>query len=213
MKIAVLTAMDSEYRQFVSLQQDNDLKDKTIVVKKCGIGKVNAGVNAIDLIRTQSPNLVISTGVAGGCSEDIEIMDVVVACSVCYHDVWCGQPNVLGQIQGEPSEFFAPEEIIDKIKNQQLKNVKFGKTVSGDWFVDSVEKMRKIKTNFPDATAVDMESAAIAQVCNQMNVPFISLRIISDIPLRENNHKQYKDFWANIADNSFNTAKEIIKLV
>ncbi len=209
MKIGILTAMESEYKQFVSLQSEG-LKDRNIVVRKCGIGKVNAAVTTFDFIKQENPDIIFSTGVAGGCGEDIEIMDVVFAESVSYHDVWCGKPNAKGQIQGLPEEFFAPKEIVSSIKQLNIPNVKFGKTVSGDWFVDTVEKMREIKNNFPDALAVDMESAAIAQVCHIMQIPFISLRIISDIPLKENNHQQYKDFWKNIAENSFETAKQII---
>ncbi len=209
MKIGILTAMESEYKQFVSLQNEG-LKDRNIVVRKCGIGKVNAAVTTFDFIKQENPDIIFSTGVAGGCGEDIEVMDIVFAERVSYHDVWCGKPNVKGQIQGLPEEFFAPKEIVSSVKQLNIPNVKFGKTVSGDLFVDTVEKMREIKHNFPDAMAVDMESAAIAQVCHIMQIPFISLRIISDIPLKENNHQQYKDFWKNIAENSFETAKQII---
>ncbi|MBO6118355.1 MAG: 5'-methylthioadenosine/S-adenosylhomocysteine nucleosidase [Bacteroidales bacterium] len=210
MKIGLITAMESEYKRFIPLQKESSLKDKTIVLHQCGIGKVNAAMNAFDFIVKQHPDIVISTGVAGGCSDELNITDTVFAQSVCYHDVWCGQPNALGQIQGMPDKYCAPKEVLNKIKAENFPNVHFGLTVSGDWFVDSADKMREIKKSFPDAMAVDMESAAIAQVCYTMNVPFVSLRVISDIPLKENNYQQYKDFWNVIADNSFDTAKKVI---
>ncbi|MBR1627549.1 MAG: 5'-methylthioadenosine/S-adenosylhomocysteine nucleosidase [Bacteroidales bacterium] len=213
MNILVLTAMDSEYDHFASMIDGKEIKDKNIILAKCGIGKVNAAVETFDLIQKTNPDIVVSSGVAGGCGDNIEIMDTVCAESICYHDVWCGTPNKPGQIQGMPEQYPAPKRTIDKIKALNLKNVKFGLTVSGDWFVDRSEKMQEIKTNFPNALAVDMESAAIAHVCYKMNVPFISLRIISDLPMKGNNHQQYKDFWKNVADNSFDTAKRIISSI
>ena len=71
--------------------------------------------------------------------------------------------------------------------------------------------MSSIIANFPDAMAVDMESAAIAHVCHQYDVPFISFRIISDIPLKDNKAQQYFDFWEKISDNSFNVTKSFLE--
>ena len=210
MRTGIITAMDSEYGEFVSLIPEAKKRGKDIVLHKCGIGKVNAAAETFDFIQTYRPDIIISTGVAGGCSDLLEIADVVCAEKVVYHDVWCGRPNALGQIQGMPEYFVGDREAIDKIKHVGLEDVKFGTTLTGDWFVDTVEKMREIKNNFPDATAVDMESAAIAQVCYKMSVPFVSLRVISDIPLKGNNHVQYENFWIFLTDKSFSVAKKII---
>ena len=75
--------------------------------------------------------------------------------------------------------------------------------VSGDWFVDSREKMREIMQHFPEAKAVDMESCSIAQVCYTFGVPFVSFRIISDVPLKDHKAEMYFDFWDRLADGSF----------
>ena len=85
-----------------------------------------------------------------------------------------------------------------------------GLIVTGDWFVDTVEKMRSIIGNFPDAMAVDMESAAIAHTCKLQDTPFISFRIISDIPLKEGNTEQYYNFWETMANKSFNATKALL---
>ena len=71
--------------------------------------------------------------------------------------------------------------------------------------------MRSIISLFPEAKAVDMESAAIAQTCYKYGVPFISFRIISDIPLRDTNASQYHNFWDTIADNSFQVTKAFVE--
>jgi adenosylhomocysteine nucleosidase len=213
MKIGVIVAMDKEYEMFSSIQKEEIKDGKFILLEKSGIGKVNAAVKTLDFIRKNLPDIIISTGVAGGADNCLEIMDVVVADKVCYHDVWCGEPNKLGQIQGLPECFCAPNAMIEKIKKLNKKNIRFGMTVSGDWFVDKTEKMREIKNNFPETLCVDMESAAIAQVCHIENVPFLSLRVISDIPFKGNNTLQYENFWTDMADKSFISAKEIINCI
>ena len=92
------------------------------------------------------------------------------------------------------------------MEHQSLK-FHTGLIVTGDWFVDTQEKMRDIIGHFPDAKAVDMESCAIAQTCYINKVPFISFRLISDIPLRDNKASQYHDFWDNVAENSFQVTR------
>ena len=86
-----------------------------------------------------------------------------------------------------------------------------GLIVTGDWFVDTKEKMSEIIGHFPEAKAVDMESAAIAQACYIYKVPFISFRVISDIPLRDTDASQYHDFWNTIAQNSFQVTRTFIE--
>ena len=177
-----------------------------------GIGKVNAAVGVSEMIRRYSPDLVVSTGCAGGGRTDMEVMDVVVSTELTYHDVYCGEAigkTVYGQVQGMPARYKSPIDLVEKAKSVSPR-VHAGLIVTGDWFVDSREKMREIVGHFPEAAAVDMESAAIAQTCHIYNIPFISFRVISDIPLKDNNASQYHDFWNTIADNSFETTKEFL---
>ena len=68
--------------------------------------------------------------------------------------------------------------------------------VTGDWFVDTVEKAEAIRSKFGDATVIDMESAAIAQACYKHGKGFASIRMVSDTPLAGNNREQYDNFWA-----------------
>ena len=71
--------------------------------------------------------------------------------------------------------------------------------------------MRGILGHFPGATAVDMESCSIAQTCHVYGVPFISFRIISDVPLKDTKAQQYYDFWATMADGSFGVTKAFLE--
>jgi adenosylhomocysteine nucleosidase len=70
--------------------------------------------------------------------------------------------------------------------------------------------MDKIRAKYPDVHAVDMETAAIAHVCCKFNVPFLSLRVVSDTPGVDAHTEQYQDFWDKLADRSFETIKQIL---
>ena len=90
-------------------------------------------------------------------------------------------------------------------------NVHPGLIVTGDWFVDTKEKMRSIIDLFPEVKAVDMESCAIAQTCYINKVPFISFRVVSDMPLYDTDASQYHDFWATVAEHSFQVTKTFVE--
>jgi len=207
MKIGVIVAMDKELRQLQHLFSSED-----IIIQKSGIGKVNAAIQTVEMIRKHKPDVIISSGCAGGNGDDINIQDVVVSSQLTYHDVYCGtaidDSTQYGQVQGLPARYEADPELLEKAVKTGAKP---GLIVTGDWFVDSKEKMREIVAHFPDAKAVDMESAAIAQACYIYKVPFISFRVISDIPLRDTDASQYHDFWNTIAENSFQVTKTFIE--
>ena len=217
MKIGIIVAMDKELRQLQQLFEGDRVR-----VEKCGIGKVNAALGAQRMINEFHPDVIISSGCAGGNGDDIQVQDVVVSTEVCYHDVYCGtaidNTTQYGQVQGMPVRFKADEGLLAKAVavaqhpslTTQLK-VHPGLIVTGDWFVDTKEKMRSIIEKFPEAKAVDMESAAIAQTCYINRVPFISFRVISDMPLYDTDASQYHNFWDTVADHSFQITKAFVE--
>ena len=227
MIIGIIVAMDKEFVRLKALLDNQkterhnniefalgDIAGKTVVLQKCGIGKVNSAICAVELINNFSPNLVVSTGVAGGIDVEMNVTDVVVGTSYCYHDVYCGNECSYGQVQGMPLLFDTPDDIVKKaVALSGNIRVWSGQIVSGDWFVDNREKMKTIKANFPDAKVVDMESCSIAQTCYVYGVPFVSFRIISDIPLKDNNASHYIDFWTRLADSSFDITRRFIECI
>lgn len=212
MKIGIIVAMDKELQQLQHLFDNGNVR-----VEKCGIGKVNAALGAQRMINEFRPDVLISSGCAGGNGDDINVQDVVVSTELTYHDVYCGtaidNSTVYGQVQGLPARYPADPYLLEKARQIAPTSLKIhpGLIVTGDWFVDSKEKMRTIIAHFPEAKAVDMESCAIAQTCYLNQIPFLSFRIISDIPLRDTNASQYHDFWTQIADNSFQVTKTFIE--
>ena len=205
--IAIITAMDSEFNAILSLYDfklnnanimEASAHNKTIYLIKSGIGKVNAALCANFAIQNGA-DMVLNTGLAGGISDDLNQGDVVLADKVCYHDVWCGEPNLKGQVQDMPLFYKIGEDLLLKLQNVAKDNgYKIGLAVTGDQFLTDVNRLMQIKKDFPEAVAVDMESAAIAQTCYVNNKPFLSLRIISDVVGKTNQVEQYNAFWQNM---------------
>ena len=213
MKVGIIVAMDKELRQLKQLFDGID-----VMVQKCGIGKVNAALGAQRMINEFHPDVIISSGCAGGNGEEINVQDVVVSSELAYHDVYCGSAidnsTKYGQVQGMPASFEPEPWLLQKALNLNCGvKVHAGLIVTGDWFVDSREKMREIVGHFPNAKAVDMESCAIAQTCYINKVPFISFRVISDIPLRDTDASQYHDFWNTMAEHSFAVTKSFVESI
>ena len=221
MTIGVIVAMDKELAQLRTLLDTStverknghdfiigEIGNKRVVLQKCGIGKVNSTIGAVEMIDNYKPQLVVSSGCAGGADTSLSVGDVVVSTECCYHDAYCGSEQEYGQIMGMPARFASPDEVVNVAKGIDCGVcVRPGLIVSGEWFVDSRDKMREILSHFPNATAVDMESCSIAQTCHVYGVPFVSFRIISDVPLKDDKAQQYFDFWARLADGSFNVTK------
>jgi adenosylhomocysteine nucleosidase len=211
MKIGIIVAMDKELHQLQELFPTDNVR-----VEKCGIGKVNAALGAQRMINEFHPDCIISSGCAGGNGNDISIQDVVVSAELCYHDVYCGRAiddtTVYGQVQGLPVRYQADPNLLSKASPLDCGvKVHPGLIVTGDWFVDSKDKMREIIGHFPDAKAVDMESCAIAQTCYINKVPFISFRVFSDMPLHDTDAWQYHNFWDTIAEHSFQVTKTFVE--
>lgn len=223
MKIALIVAMDKEFRQLCGLLHDPTVKkiglmdafcgqiaNHDVLLCQSGIGKVNAAIATVEVIREFHPELIVSTGVAGGASTNLRVMDVVMSTETCFHDVYCGEECQKGQILGMPQRFESFNPQLEPADDCDSRIVK-GLIVTGDWFVDSRLKMQSILDDFPEAMAVDMESAAIAQVCHLYGVKFLSFRIISDVPLSDHKAAQYFDFWDRLAEGSFEVTRSLLE--
>ena len=231
-RIAIIVAMQSEFNLVSNILEHaepreiegakalvGELFGKQIVLLKSGIGKVNAAMQVTSLIAEMHPDYIINSGVAGGIGEGMHQGDIVVGTETCYHDVWCGEGE-WGQVQGFPLKFQASLELVNNMKslNSQLSTFNsqliFGLICTGDQFISDLATLQGIKRNFPDGKAVDMESAAIAQVCYAKQVPFMSLRIVSDTPgMEPDNTTQYLDFFAEAPKKTFAVLRQLIEKI
>lgn len=211
MKIGVIIAMSKEFEIISGLlggKPSGTLNGNEIVLSRSGIGKVNAAIKAVEMVSVHRPDCLISTGCAGGADVSIQVMDVVASSQVAYYDVWCGEGNEYGQVQGLPSRFDADAGLLKLACDAGAKP---GLIASGDRFCTKDEEIEQIRNRFPDVKAVDMESCSIAQVCHLDNVPFLSLRVISDSVGGHDRVLQYEDFWGSVTGKSVETVQRFLE--
>lgn len=156
-----------------------------VVLVQSGIGKVNAAVSTTLLCQLFHPTSVINTGSAGGFQSHQNVGDLVISSEVHHHDV---DVTVFGYAPGQvpsmPATFKAEQVLID-IAHHCLTELDItahhGPVASGDKFMTKDEHISEARATFPNTHAVEMEAAAIAQVCHRFNIPFVVVRALSDI--------------------------------
>lgn len=206
-KTGIICAMESE----LELLRDAGFGDNVRFVLS-GMGKVNAALCAEGLIRDFSADAVISTGVAGSFADGIREGDMIVASSTAYHDMWCGHGCLMGQLQGFPQRFDCDRELVaDALR--YAPQAREGLIITGDQFYLHEAEDRRQRELYPDALAVDMESAAIAQVCHIRKVPFLSVRIISDTHNDGHQNENYRNFWERDSREAFGPLADMLLML
>lgn len=189
------------------------LDDIPVLVTKCGIGKVNAALTTTYLI-SEGASKIIFTGVAGGVHPELKVGDIVISTDLLQHDV-----EVLalgyqqGEIPGEPLTWEANttlrELAVQAATDLEGMNILEGRVVSGDQFIASKEKIQRLQTEF-DAACVEMEGAAVAQVCHKSHIPFVVIRSISDTADQDAN-VDYSNFMPKVARQANQVVYGILK--
>jgi adenosylhomocysteine nucleosidase len=176
-----------------------------VVITKCGVGKVNAGIAAAIMIDTFMCELLINSGIAGGL-QNVSTGDVIIASKLMYHDFDTTQFGYkLGQVPGFPV-YYSPE-CNDLIKIKAILNKEGipyseGMVLSGDSFVNSRNQIKE-ELITPDTKIVcEMEGAAVAQVALKAGVSFIVLRFVSDIVDSPSQIKDYAAFETEASEKS-----------
>ncbi|PJG85106.1 5'-methylthioadenosine/adenosylhomocysteine nucleosidase [Conservatibacter flavescens] len=163
---------------------EGQIEGVEVALVQSGIGKVAASVGTTLLLQLTKPDVVINTGSAGGVAAGLKIGDIVISTATTYHDADVTAFGYkMGQLPACPEVFLSDKALVDlaeSVVKKQGKPAQRGLICSGDAFIHGGETLAKIKQNFPDVTAVEMEAAAIAQVCYLFNVPFVVVRAISD---------------------------------
>ncbi|EKY3118861.1 5'-methylthioadenosine/S-adenosylhomocysteine nucleosidase [Cronobacter turicensis] len=218
MKAGIIGAMEEE----VTLLRDKIDNRQTLTIAGCeiytgtlngvdvallksGIGKVSAAMGATLLLEHCKPDVIINTGSAGGLAASLKVGDIVVSDEVRYHDADVTAFGYeYGQMAGCPAAFKADEKLIaaaqETIEQLNLHAVR-GLVVSGDAFINGSVNLAKIRHNFPQAIAVEMEATAIGHVCHNFGVPFVVVRAISDVADQQS-HLSFEEFLAVAAKQS-----------
>ncbi|RJG42093.1 5'-methylthioadenosine/S-adenosylhomocysteine nucleosidase [Motilimonas pumila] len=204
MKIGIIGAMEQEVAILREQLTDVDtlaiagcefyagkLHGVEVVLTKSGIGKVAASVATTLLLERYQPDVIINTGSAGGYDQALQVGDVVISSEVRHHDVDLTVFGYeMGQCAQQPAAFIPASNLVDVAKQSiaamsDAVKVVEGLICTGDSFMADPAKVEYARTNFPTMAAVEMEAAAIAQVCHQFSVPFVVIRSLSDIAGKE----------------------------
>ncbi|MBA7655978.1 5'-methylthioadenosine/S-adenosylhomocysteine nucleosidase [subsurface metagenome] len=210
------------------------LNGKRIVVAWTGIGKVNAAMTTTLLIEHFRPNEVIFTGVAGGINPQLSPGDIVIAEKTAQHDSGTLWPDSFehrgarNPLDGWRNPVFFPaDERLLKLAVQAAEQVELetiktsigertprivkGVVVTGDVFVASPEKCTELRNEL-GADAVEMEGAAVAQICYQQGIPCLVIRSISD-KADEKAREDLGMFHTMAAKNSARLVTEMVELL
>ncbi|MBR3805325.1 MAG: 5'-methylthioadenosine/adenosylhomocysteine nucleosidase [Clostridia bacterium] len=195
--IVIIGAMEPEVEGLISEMSDKTVEiisgiavnlgkigEKQVAVAKCGIGKVFAALCAEALIIKYSPSLIVNTGVGGALAKELKTGDIVIAESLCQHDMdtsAIGDP--VGLVSGINKIYFDADKRASQILLEAAKSLgltaREGRVASGDKFIASADDKTRITKAF-SADVCEMEGCAIAQVAFVNNIPFAVVRAISD---------------------------------
>jgi adenosylhomocysteine nucleosidase len=164
-----------------------------VVAALSGIGKVAASLTTTLLCSHFGASRLIFTGVAGGLNSStagpVCVGDVVVASELLQHDLDASPLFPRHEVPGLNITRFSSCPTISAalmtaahqtLSFSQGQRVHHGLIVSGDRFVSTQSEARALQAELPDALGVEMEGAAVAQVCHDFAVPFGVVRSISD---------------------------------
>ena len=199
------------------------INNQRVVIAGTGIGKVNAAMTTSLLLREFRPKRVLFTGIAGGIAPNLQPGDIVLAQQTFQHDfgavtndkftIWETRNPVNRQ---KNALYFKSDSLLLQLAQEAALQTKFrqlttqgrlpqvltGIIATGDQFVSSETKVAQLRADF-QADAVEMEGGAVAQVCQQQQVPCLIIRSISD-KADSQAHETMLNFTETAAFNSAN---------
>jgi adenosylhomocysteine nucleosidase len=207
------------------------LHNRRVVLTKTGVGKVNAAMTVTILLAHFKPTEIIFTGIAGAINPKLKLGDIVIARQTVQYDFgtltdtglenW-GMKNPINDITNPifyPADTVLIQAAQEAIKKLTLTKVRVGKTMkmptiihgtvaTGDMFVSSPKKVKELREKYK-ADAVEMEGAAVAQVCWQHATPCLIIRSLSDAA--DENARKHYDTFIDVA--AANSAQLVIALI
>ena len=211
-KFGIIAAMQEEMQEIQKIMDNvketkiydlnfiiGEISNYKVVLVEAGVGKVNAARTTQILIDNFEVDAIINVGSAAASNEKLNIGDIVIANKLVQHDfdiTAFGHPkgyisNVGQYLESDKELVINIEKAIKKIDNNKFKTI-IGTIASGDIFCTEINMKDKIKSKL-NADAIEMEGAAIAQVCKLDNIPFIVIRGISDSP-NGNNKVTFEEY-------------------
>jgi len=192
------------------------LSGQQVVLAQSGIGKVAAATTATVLAERFGVQRIVFTGVAGGLAAQVRVGDVVVGSAYLQHDMDASPIFPKYEAPGyQRSRFTADAHLLAIVleaayavdtwttgqfglKNGSKPVIHQGLIISGDRFVSTTTESAALQAALPDALCVEMEGAAVAQVCCDYALPFVAVRSISD-RADDNAHQDFPQFLRTVA--------------
>ena len=225
MRIAVLSAMAEEIDHYLEVCAVTRRRERAgltfhearhgghdLVMVKSGVGKVNAALCTQVLIDDFAPDAIVCTGSAGALHDGVDIGDIVIAEDCVQHDVrvdFLGLPP--GQIPFSDLRFFASApELVDRATAVDLGDhvIHRGRICTGDTFIQDESRRAALREEL-DGDCVEMEGAAVGQVCTLNNTPFLLVRAISD----HADGSSDIDFQSFLHEAALSSARIVLRLV
>lgn len=205
---------------------------RPVVVAWTGVGKANAAMVTTLLIEHFKPRQVIFTGIAGAVDPNLEPGDIVIAEQTAHHDMGTWWPEgiehggVRNRLTGGTNPTFFPGDpnllaaaaraaqaaTFDPIAHRNGRRpprVIVGTVVTGDTFIMSTDRCAELAEKL-GADAVEMEGAAVAQICYQQGIACLVIRSIAD-KADESAVVDKQKFYALAAENSAELVAGILK--
>jgi len=208
-KVGIIFAMEEELQELLKLIElkreyeifelkfyEGKIFDIELTLVESGVGKVNAARACQILIDNMQVDYIFNIGVAGGVSDDVKVLDIVIGKSLVQHDFDITAFNHEKGYIPKVGTFIESDEYLTRLASSISVldcNVLTGVIASGDIFCTETKMSEKIRQKF-QALCVEMEGASIAQVCALDNIPFLVIRSISDTLKKDNNVLTYEEF-------------------
>ena len=191
------------------------LAGKPVLLAQSGIGKVNAAITTTVLLEKYQAACVINTGSAGGLQGGMKQGDVIVGIQTAHHDADATAFGyAIGQLPQMPARYEADAALVEHAARAAIAfdgaAIHRGLIVSGDQFINHPDKIARIRAHFPDALAVEMEAAAIAQTCYQFARPCVIIRALSDLADGEAEYS-FETFLQMAATHSAEMVENLVK--
>ena len=233
MAVGIISAIPEEYTK---LEWDSEPRTEIIVNKifkfgkmdgidviaaECGIGKVNAAVTTGLLLGHFGCDSIAFSGCAGGLNPKQSCGDILIADSLVQHDYGAiVNGELISSIPGSFPALDKTDDDIAYVMPPRLKNaipnvvdddVSFGRILTGDTYL-ACESTRKMFHKQFEADAIEMEGGAIAQVCCSWHVPFVIVRVLSDLAGAESQY-EFEEFIDDASKKAAKTVKKVIPVL
>lgn len=226
--IAIIGAMDEEVKALTDRLSnvriatiagrqfwEGHLSGQAVVVFQSGIGLAMAAMSLTLASQHFDLSAVINMGTAGGLDASLQVLDVVVADKITYHDFDIsafGNPRDFSE--KNRFVFKSDEKLMDAMQRiGPMDHLKIGPLVSGNQFISTEAQYTAIMRHYPEALAVEMEGAAIAHVAHELHLPFLIVRSISDLVVHPRNEMTFDAYLDKASERSAAMVEALLKTI